>query len=188
MVCSFDESVRFDIETKASGFAIAETFNQAGRPLEFFYRTPQGPGKCHLSIEKEPQTIIETVRHWKHYLIGGRFSLKTDQRSVAYMFDRKQRGKLKLKKDKIMRWGKEFSCYNFDFMHRPGEKNIPPDTLSRGNCDVMNSGSLDELHQALCHPGVTQIFHFIISRNLPYSMEDLKRMIRSCHICAECKP
>ena len=53
MVCSFDESVRFDIETKASYFAIALTLNQAGRPLAFFYLTHQGPGRCHLSIEKE---------------------------------------------------------------------------------------------------------------------------------------
>ena len=61
-------------------------------------------------------------------------------------------------------------------------------TLSRGNCNAMNSGSLAELHQALCHPGVTRMFHFVKSRNLPYSMEDVKRMNRSCHICAECKP
>ena len=82
----------------------------------------------------------------------------------------------------------EHSCYNFDIVYRPGKENIPPDTLSQGNCNAMNSGSLAELHQALCHPGVTRMFHFVKSRNLPYSMEDVKRMIRSCHICAECKP
>ena len=102
------------------------------------------------------------------------------------MFDRKQRGKIK--NDKIMRWRVELSCYNYDIVYRPGKENIPPDTISRGNCDAMNSGSLAELHQALCHPGVTRMFHFIISRNLPCSMEDVKRMIRSCHICAEFKP
>ena len=32
------------------------------------------------------------------------------------------------------------------------------------------------------------MFHFVKSRKLPYSMEDVKRMIRSRHICAECKP
>ena len=82
----------------------------------------------------------------------------------------------------------ELSCYNFDIVHRPGKENIPPDTLSRGNCDAMNSGSLAELHQALWHPGVTLLFHFVNSRNLPCLMEDVKIMIRSCHICAECKP
>ena len=102
------------------------------------------------------------------------------------MFDRKQRGKIK--SDKIMRWRMKLSCYNFDIVYWPGKENIPPDTLSRGNCNAMNSGSIAELHQALCHSGVTRIFHFVKSRNLPYLMEDVKRMIRSCHICAECKP
>ena len=154
--------------------------------MEFSPRTLHGPERCHASVEKEAQAIIETVRHWKHYLTGRHFSLKTDQRSVAYMFDRKQRGKIK--NDKIMRWRMELSCYNFDIVYRLGKEKIPPDTLSRGNCNAMNSGSLAELHQALCHPGVTRMFHFVKSRNLPYLMEDVKRMIRSCHICAECKP
>ena len=42
MVYSFDESVRFDIETKASYFAIALTLNQAGRPLAFFISLTKG--------------------------------------------------------------------------------------------------------------------------------------------------
>ena len=138
-------------------------------------------------INREGSTrIIETVRNWKHYLMGRHFSIKTDQRSFAYIFDRKQRGKIK--NVKIMRCRIELSCYNFDIVHQPGKENIHPDTLSRGNCDTMNSGSLSELHQALCHPCVTLIFHFVMSQNLPSSMEDVKRMIRSCHICAEFKP
>ena len=96
VVCSIDESVRFNIETDASDFAIAATLNQAGRPMAFFPLTLQGPERRHASVEKETQAIIETVRHWKHYLTGRHFSLKTDQRSVAYMFDRMQRGKIKM--------------------------------------------------------------------------------------------
>ena len=87
-----------------------------------------------------------------------------------------------------MRWRMDFSCNDFYIVHRTGKENIPPETLSRGTCDALNSGSLAELHQALCHPGMTRMFHFVMSRNLPCSMEDVKRMIRTCHICAECKP
>ena len=58
VVCSIDESVRFDIETDASDFAIAATLNQAGRPVAFFSRTLQGPERCHASVEKEAQAII----------------------------------------------------------------------------------------------------------------------------------
>ncbi len=42
VVCSFDESVRFDIETKASDFAIALNLNQAGCPLAFFISLTKG--------------------------------------------------------------------------------------------------------------------------------------------------
>ena len=86
-----------------------------------------------------------------------------------------------------MRWRMEFSCYNIYIVYRPGKENIPPETLSRGNCDAMNSWSLAELHQALCHPGVTRMFHFNVPK---FALFDggCERMIRSCHICAECKP
>ena len=137
---------------------------------------------------KEAQAIIKTVHHWKHYLTGKHFSIKTDQRSVAYMFDTKQTGKIK--NDKIMQWGMELLCYSFDIIYQPGIENVPPDTLSLGYCNAMNSknGSFAGLHWALCHLGVTWMYHFVKSRTLPYSMKNVKSATRSCSICAECKP
>ena len=61
----------------------------------FFFSTLQGAELRHAPIEKEAQAFIETIRHWKHYLTGRHFSIKTNQRSVAYMFNNKQRGKIK---------------------------------------------------------------------------------------------
>ena len=68
------------------------------------------------------QAIIETTRHWKHYLTGRHSLIKTDQRSVAYMFNTKQRRKIKI--DKIMHWRIELSCYNFEIVNHPGAENI----------------------------------------------------------------
>ena len=129
-MCSIDESVKFEVETDASDFAIAATLNQASRPVAFFSNTLQGPEVRHASVEKEAQAFIETVCHWKHYLTGEHFLLKTDQISVAYMFDTKQRDKLK--NDKIMQWRMELSCYSFDIVYQPGIENIPPKTLYNG--------------------------------------------------------
>ena len=102
VVTAVDEDVLFEVETDASEVAIAATLNQAGRPVAFFSRTLQGPETRLPSIEKEAQAIIESIRHWKHYLTGKHFSLKTDQKSVSYMFDQRHKGKIK--NDKIMRW------------------------------------------------------------------------------------
>jgi hypothetical protein len=40
----------------------------------------------------------------------------------------------------------------------------------------------------LCHPGVTRMFHWVRSKNLPYSLEDVKKISSSCPACAEIKP
>ena len=95
VVCAVNEDIPFSVETDASDYAIAATLNQNGRPVAFFSRTLHGPEISHASVEKEAKAIIEAIRHWRHYLTGRHFTITTDQRSVAYMFDNKQRGKIK---------------------------------------------------------------------------------------------
>ena len=93
----------------------------------------------------------------------------------------------KIKNEKIMRWRLELSCYSYDIVYRPGKSNLAADALSRV-CNSISSNKLYELHQSLCHPGVTRMNHFIKIRNLPYSTEEIKQMTSACPICAEMKP
>ena len=186
VVSAIDETIPFEVETDASDVALAATLNQNGRPVTFFSRTLQGIELKHSAVEKEAQAIVESRRHWRHFLTGSHFKLKTDQKSVAYMFDQRQRGKIK--NDKIMRWRIELNCYSFDIVYRPGRQNIPPDTFSRANCAASTGNSLYKLHDSLSHPGVTRLWHFIRSKNLPFSLEEVKRTVNSCGICCECKP
>ena len=176
------------METDASDTAIAAVLTHAGRPVAFFSRTLQGPEKHHAAVEKEAHAIIESVRHWRHYLTGRHFTIKTDQRSVSFMFDKQHKNKIK--NDKILRWRMELSCYDFDIVFRAGKDNIPPDIFSRSHCCMTCQGqqSLSAIHNALCHPGVTRLLHFVKSKNLPYSVEEVRRVVSSCRICAECKP
>ena len=137
-MCAIDEHVPFKVETDASEFAIATTLNQNGRPVAFFSHTLQGAEIRHASIEKEAQAIIETILHRKHYLMGRHFYVKTDQRSIAYMFNNKKRDKIK--NDKIVRWRMKLSCYSFDMVYQPGAENIAPDTFSQSFCAVDPAG------------------------------------------------
>ena len=102
VVTARDEKIPFEVETDALEVAIAATLNQAGRPVAFFSRTLQGPELKHPSVKKEAQAIIESVCYWKYYLTGQHFLLKTDQKSMSYMFNQQHKGKIK--NDKIMRW------------------------------------------------------------------------------------
>ncbi|XP_015767631.1 PREDICTED: uncharacterized protein LOC107346353 [Acropora digitifera] len=152
-VSAIDESVPFEVETDASDVAIAATLNQKGRPVAFFSRTLQGSELKHSAIEKEAQAIVESIRHWRHFLTGSHFTLKTDQKSVSYMFNQHHRGKIKNDK---MRWRLELSCYSFDIVYRPGKENVAPDTFSRSTCASSAHDSLYKLHDSLCHPGLVQ--------------------------------
>lgn len=186
-VTAIDETIPFEVETDASDVALAATLSQDGRPVAFFSRSLQGSELKHAAIEKEAQAIIEAVRHWRHFLTGRHFTLRTDQKSVSYMFDQHNRGKIK--NDKIMRWRLELACYSFDIVYRPGKENVLPDALSRATCaSAAPQDSLYNLHEALCHPGVTRLYHFVRSKNLPYSLDEVKRVTNQCQICAESKP
>ena len=187
VVRAIDDKIPFVVETDASDYALAATLSQDGRPVAFFSRCLQGPELRYPSIEKEAQAIIEAIRRWRHLLTNKHFLLKTDQKSVAFMFDRRHKGKIK--NDKILRWRMELSCYSFDIIHQPGRENIAADTLSRSACALSAAtNSLYKLHESLCHPGVTRLCHFVRSRNLPYSIEEVKRVTSECRICCECKP
>lgn len=54
--------------------------------------------------------------------------------------------------------------------------------------DNSPTGTLLSIHESLCHPGVTRLHHFIRSKNLPYSIEELRRVVSSCKVCRENKP
>ena len=62
------------------------------------------------------------------------------------------------------------------------------DTFSRVYCSAVSSDTLIDLHNSLCHPGVTRLHAFVRSRNLPYSVDDVKRVCGSCPISQVCKP
>ena len=129
VVQAVDETQPFQVETDASEFALSATLNQNGQPVAFFSRMLNRYELKHASVEKEAAAIVEAVRKWRHYLTGKHFTLITDQKSVAYMFDTKRRSKIK--DDKIMRWRLELYMFDFDIIYRAGEENIPADTLSR---------------------------------------------------------
>ena len=52
----------------------------------------------------------------------------------------------------------------------------------------MSTSNLTEVHNGLCHPGITRLLHFVRTKNLPFSIEDVKKICSDCKICAELKP
>ncbi len=133
---------------------------------------------------KEAYAIVEALKKCRHYLIRHHFKLITDEKSVAFMFNFKTTSKIK----KIPRWRIELFCFSFDVSYRPGKENLTADTLSRVCCTASSRDELWTLHNNHCRPGITRMVHAVRCRNLPFSVEEVKRITNSCRTCAEIKP
>ena len=184
-----DENVPFTVETDASDFAIAAILNQGGRPVAFFSRSLTSNELAHPAVEKEACSIVEALRKWSHYLQGKHFTIVTDQEAVSYIFNRKNIKLNKVKNDKMTRWRIELSCFDFDIVHKPGELNVAPDAMSRvASLSVKDLGKLKEMHSQLSHPGITRFLHYVRSKNLPYSADDVRAVVNNCPSCCKIKP
>ena len=65
---------------------------------------------------------------------------------------------------------------------------MAPDSFTRAFIASVSTSNLTEIHNGLGHPGVTRMLHFIRSKNMPFSTEDVKKTCFTCRICAELKP
>ena len=182
-----DENKSFEVDTDANDNTIAAILMQEGKPVAFYSRTLQGCELKRHSVEKEAQAVVEAVTDkWRYLLLGRHFTIRTDQRSVSFMFSQQKHGKIR--NERILRWRMELANFSYDIVYKPGAQNVGPDTFTRVYCSSISPESLKDLHATLGHPGITRMMHFVRSKNLAYSLEDVKQVCSSCPSCARCKP
>ena len=185
-VTCIQENVPFVVECDASEYVLAATLNQRGQPVAFHSRTFSKSEARYSTVEKEAVAIMDVMRKWSYLLHGKRFTLITDQRAVSFMFDPRRLGKIK--NMKIQTWRAELGNFDYEIQHRPGKLNLAPDALSRLSYLGTLVPDLVKIHEQLGHPGISRLSHFVKCKNLPYSVEEVKRVCTNCRVCAEIKP
>ena len=175
------------IETDASGVAIGAVMTQAERPLAFFSRSLSMSERKQSSVEREAMAIVEAMRKWHEFVRSFKTIIKTDQKSVSYIFSHQ---KSRIKNDKLMRWRLELSEYIYEIVYRPGPENTAADSLSRvATISLSKSPSpCAHLHEKLHHPGIVRMWEFIRRHNYAFSLDDVKKTIAGCATCREVKP
>ena len=69
--------------------------------------------------------VVHALKHWRHFLLGVKFELRTDHESLKYLFtqpllNNRQRG-----------WMNLLSEYDFEIKYIEGKENKVADALSR---------------------------------------------------------
>lgn len=120
-----DFSQPFVIEADACGVGIGVVLMQMGKPIAYISK-PLGPKAAAQSVyEKEAMAILEALKRWRHYVLGGKLIFKTDQQSLKFMMSQRLvegiQHKLLLK------------LMEFDYVieYKSGKENLVADALSR---------------------------------------------------------
>ena len=115
----------FTIETDASGNGIGAVLTQHHRPIAYMSRA-LGITKQTWSIyAKEMLAIVEAIRLWRPYLLGRKFYIKTDQRSLKFFLDQR------VSTPEQQKWVAKLLGYDYEIIFRPGRDNSAADALFR---------------------------------------------------------
>ncbi len=84
------------------------------------------PSKAkYTPYQGEMLAVIEMLKEWRHYLIPGKFKLRTDHEALKWLH------KIENPNAMTLRWLATLAQYDFDIEYRPGPKHGNADALSR---------------------------------------------------------
>lgn len=72
----------FTIETDASSFIIGDILLQEGHPIAYFSKKLCPMIQKASTYLRELYAITSVIAKWRHYLLGTKFFIHTDQRSL----------------------------------------------------------------------------------------------------------
>ena len=120
-----DFTIPFVVETNASNFVIGVVLSQAGHLIAFFSKKLCPKKQSSSVYVKEMLAIAESVKKWRHYLIGNHFQIITDQQSLRGLLTST------CHTPEQQKWASRLIGYSFDILYRPGRHNQAVDFLSR---------------------------------------------------------
>jgi hypothetical protein len=79
----------FVVECDALGSGVGVMLHQGGGPIAFFSRQIATRHAKLAAYERELMRLVQAVRHWRAYLWGREFVVKTDHYSLKYLLDQR---------------------------------------------------------------------------------------------------
>jgi hypothetical protein len=119
----------FVVDCDASGTGFGAVLHQGAGPLAFYSKPFAARHLKIAAYERELIGLVQAVRHWRPYLWGRRFVVRTDHYALKYMLDQR------LSTVPQHQWVSKLFGFDFAVEYRPGRLNTVADALSRREQD-----------------------------------------------------
>ncbi|GBG66836.1 hypothetical protein CBR_g70714 [Chara braunii] len=123
-----DPDKPFVVTTDASQYGIGAVLAQHEgkklRPIKYMSKNMPSQKLAKSTYEKELYAIYKASTHWRHYLLGRFFYVRTDHQTLRWMKTRP------VLSDALKRWIEVIEQYNFEPQYIKGEYNKVADALS----------------------------------------------------------
>ena len=75
----------FELQTDASDYAMGVVLMQHGNPICFHSETFNGAMSNYPTYDKESYALAQSVKKWKHYLMGKETVIHTNHQPLQYL-------------------------------------------------------------------------------------------------------
>jgi hypothetical protein len=121
---------RFILDTDAChdgiGAVLAQIQDGQERVIAYASHKLSQSERQYCITRKELLAVYRYVNHFKHYLYGRQFTIRTDHRALVWMLNWKRPST-----SQYCSWIAELENYDFEIVHRPGKEHTNADALSR---------------------------------------------------------
>ena len=138
-------SVDFVVCIDASLDGIGAVLMQDGWPISFESRKLKNHELNYPTHNLELAVVVHALVRWRHFLLGHRFELHSDHRSLQYIF---MQPNLNARQRRWM----EFLCeYEFDVHYIKGKENVVANALSRRHHELSSMTTSTDLREQILH-------------------------------------
>lgn len=128
-----DYSREFTLDTDASDTGIGAVLSQVQedgteRVIAYASRVLTRPERRYCVTRRELLAVVIFTQHFRPYLLGRHFLLRTDHGSLTWMSNFRQ------PEGQLARWLEKLQEFDFKIVHRPGKRHQNADALSRRPC------------------------------------------------------
>ncbi|GAU35886.1 hypothetical protein TSUD_383780 [Trifolium subterraneum] len=120
---NFDQD--FQINTDASGLGMGAVLSQNGHPIAYFSKKFCPKLLSASTYVRELCAITTAVKKWRTYLLGRRFTIHTDQRSLRELMTQI------IQTPEQQFYLAKLLGYSYNIVYKPGNQNRVADALSR---------------------------------------------------------